>query len=611
MRKTRAFLLVILSLFLLLPSWLAVAEPNSSKSNESIPTEPGTVSSKDEVVYARLSATGEKEEIYVVNILNIDQAGTITDHGFYTHLKNLTNLSPVEQQDNNTVVFSAPEGKFYYQGNMDEESLPWDISIAYQLDGVEITPEELAGKDGQVRIRIGVSANETVDPVFFENYLLQISVSLDQSKFTNVQAPDGMAANAGMNQQITFTVMPRQEKELTLEADAVGFEMEGIDIAAIPSTLPIDAPDIDEMVGDMDLLTDAIQEIHNGVAELLDGIAQMNSGTGELRDGSKQYHDGITALQASSGDLVSGSASIGEALTTLSQALGGGLEEADLGGLQQLEEALLLMAGGLQEIPQGLKTLNEHHNTALQTLDQAMESIPNHEISEEAIQQLYGSGADPAVLEQLLETYAAALTAKGTFTAVKPGFEAVDGTLEQIQASLTEMAGQMSLMAEGLSSPQEGMDIADSMAELQEGISTLALHYQEFQSGLEQFSGGLSQLSGSYGQIHEGIEELSTGTGELENGVRQLHDGTAELASSTRDLPEQMRAEASQMMADYDKSDFEVVSFVSPQNENINSVQFVLRTEGIKTQKPEASETPVEEKEGFWARFVNLFRFND
>lgn len=611
MRSMRKLLLIGLTLFLLLPSWLVTADSNGSKSKEDYPAETGQISSKDEVVYARLSATGKQEEIYVVNILDIAKAGTISDHGLYSSLKNLTDLSPVEQQDDDTVVFTAPEGKFYYQGTTDEENLPWDISISYWLDEKEITPEELAGKEGQVQIRISTSANEAADQVFFENYLLQISLSLDQDKFTNIQAPNAMFANAGKNQQITFTVMPGQEKELVVEAEAVEFELEGIDIAAVPSSMPIDAPDIDAMVGDMDTLTKAIAEIHNGVAELLDGMAQMNSGTKELRDGSKQYQDGITALHASSGELVSGSASIGEALAALSQSLGGGLEEIDLGDWKQLEDGLTQMADGLREIPQGLETLNEQYGTAYNMLNQAMQNIPEHEISEGDIQQLYSSGADSALLDQLLETYSAAREAKGTYTAVKPGFDAVDGTLKQVTQSLTEMADQLILMAEGLSSSQDDLDAAGSLAELQQGISTLTLHYQEFQSGLEQFTAGVAQLDGSYHELHQGIEDLTAGTEELEDGVRQLHDGTAELSTSTRDLPNQLRAEANQMMADYDKSDFEVVSFASPHNENIHSVQFVFRTGSIKQQKPETTESPVEEKDGFWTRLTDLFRFKN
>lgn len=61
---------------------------NSSTSSEEEVQGAGVVSAKDEVVYARLGATGDKQEIYVVNVLDVEQAGTITDYGTYSSLKN-------------------------------------------------------------------------------------------------------------------------------------------------------------------------------------------------------------------------------------------------------------------------------------------------------------------------------------------------------------------------------------------------------------------------------------------------------------------------------------------------------------------------------------------
>lgn len=76
-----------------------------------------------------------------------------------------------------------------------------------------------------------------------------------------------------------------------------------------------------------------------------------------------------------------------------------------------------------------------------------MAAIPEQAIWEADIQQLYGSGADPAVVERLVETYAAAQTAKGTYSAVKAGLDPVDGVLGQVRASLAEMANQLDAMS--------------------------------------------------------------------------------------------------------------------------------------------------------------------
>ena len=64
-----------------------------------------------------------------------------------------------------------------------------------------------------------------------------------------------------------------------------------------------------------------------------------------------------------------------------------------------------------------------------------------------------------------------------------------------------------------------------------------------------------------------------------------MHRGTSELARSTRNLPDQMQSEIDQMVSEYDRSDFDPVSFVSPKNKRVDSVQFILKTESIKKEE--------------------------
>ncbi|MFD2214642.1 YhgE/Pip domain-containing protein [Metabacillus endolithicus] len=595
MRGVKKFLVIFAAIGLVLPSLPAIAQ------------ESGEISSKDEVVYAKLSAIGEEQELYVVNILDVKKAGKIVDYGSYSSLKNLTNVDEMNQVDN-AVELSASEGKFYYQGNMNEEPLPWNISISYLLDGKEISPEELAGKDGRVQVKIATSYNDQVDSVFFNNYLLQVSLALNTDLFSNIEAPDGMLANAGKNKQVTFTVMPEKEEELVVEADVVDFELEGINITGIPSSMPIDAPDIDDMTGDLSQLTKAINKINNGVGDLQNGLAQINDGAKKLGEGSLKYKEGMTSISSSSPEIVSASKSISQALQTLNASLANGSEDMNLDDFEQLNSGLSEIAKGLRDTSDGLNTLKENYSTAYSTLNKAMEAIPEYEITKEQTTQLYNSGGDQAVLNQLLETYSAARTAKGTYEAVKQAFDAVNGTLEEVSGSLTLMADNLDKMSGGLSTSLEDMDFAKSFAQLQEAISQLSTNYQPFHSGLVKYTGGVNELSHSYTQIHNGIVGVSQGTNEIENGLSRLHDGTNELYESTADLPEQMKQEVDQMIDDFDKSDFEAVSFVSPENKKINSVQFVLKTESIKKEEKEEVKTEkAEEEKGFWAKLMDLF----
>ncbi|WP_368505267.1 YhgE/Pip domain-containing protein [Alkalihalophilus sp. As8PL] len=605
--KKKRFMLGVLAMTLVIPSLLVHAAPatKSSETDEQASTE-GEVTSKDEVVYAKLDANGELEEVYVVNTLNVSEAGEIVDYGTYSSLNNLTDMSELIRADDH-VEIEAQEGRFYYQGNMSGESkLPWDLSITYLLDGDEITPEELAGKEGSLELKIETSANETVDPVFFENYLVQISLTLEDEIYSDIETEEGVVANSGKNKQITFTVMPEQEEELSLRADVVDFELEGIEIAAVPSSMSIDAPDLDEMTGDINSLSDGVLDIHNGVGELKNGIAELNAGIRSLQNGSEQYKNGIGELANSSSELVSASSSIDEALTTISQSLQV-TDDIDLGDLESLPGGLSQIASGLDEAAGGLSLLREHYSVAYSTLDKAMNEIPDHQISEEEIQALYESSADAEVIDQLVETYAASQKVKGTYSAVKEGFDAVDGTLQEVSGAIGEMSSTLTQIATGLATSLEDMDGMNSLAQLEEGLSTLSANYGEFHSGLVSYTNGVGELSSSYNDLHSGMSGLTGGTTELENGAGELHNGTNQLYEATSNIPEHMQEEVDRMISEFDKSDFEAVSFVSDKNENVNSVQFVIKTEGIKIEEQEEVIEEVEEEKTFWSRLLDLF----
>ncbi|MCS0543757.1 hypothetical protein NXY55_27675 [Aeromonas veronii] len=72
MKRIHKVLLILLTITLVLPSFLVTAASTE-----------GIISTKDEVVYATLSANGKQQELYVVNTLDIEKAGKIVDYGSY------------------------------------------------------------------------------------------------------------------------------------------------------------------------------------------------------------------------------------------------------------------------------------------------------------------------------------------------------------------------------------------------------------------------------------------------------------------------------------------------------------------------------------------------
>ena len=577
--------------------------PVSAATSDSPLSENGRYAEKNEVVYALLHTDGEQQDMYVVNSFAIEKPGKIIDYGSYSKVKNLTNVHPIEQ-NGGQIAFTATDEPFYYQGDIENKALPWDFHLSYKLNDEAVSPADIIGQNGSFELQIEIRQNDEADQLFFENYMLQITIPFDSAIFKEIKAEDGMISNAGQYKQVTFTVMPGQEKTIVVNANVTGFEMESIEIAAMPPSMFIEKPNTDDVKEDMQSLSDATATLHDGVHVFKKGIAELSDGLNNLQNGSSDYWKGIQTLDERSTELIEGSESINEALQSISQSLNENASQMDLSQLQDLQNGLTQMAKGLEDIQNGLTELKDGHHQAFLSLDQAIQAIPGRQMTESEIEKLKTSNADPQVVDLLLEHYHAAKSVKVTYDQVQQAFQSVSPTIDAVIGSLGEIQTNLEKIAD-----LDSMAMQESMKQLTEGLTELSANYQSFHDGIIDYTTGVSELSNAYGDIHGGISDISDGMNDLEEGAGELQDGTAELADSTADLPEQLQEEIDNMIKEYDKSNFDPVSFVSPKNEDVASVQFVIKTDSIKQE--EQDEQPLTQSEGeksFWQRLVDLFR---
>jgi hypothetical protein len=187
MMKSKIFktiLLISLAVILsIIPGSLSLAANGSAASSVAASaSDNAEVKGKDEVIYAILASDGNVSSIYAVNHFAIAEAGSITDYGDYTSVKNLTDTTLMTQNGDAVSVQTNAEN-FYYQGNMANTELPWIFDISYFLDGVKTAPQELAGKTGKIEIHITTQKNTALNSTFNENYMLQISITLDMQRY--------------------------------------------------------------------------------------------------------------------------------------------------------------------------------------------------------------------------------------------------------------------------------------------------------------------------------------------------------------------------------------------------------------------------------------------
>ena len=612
---------------------------------------------KSEVVYASLSASGEPQAVYVVNRFDVADAGTVVDYGDYASVRNLTDETSLERVGvegdsgdaapggategadegaakgadagtaaggsamgaaDSATVFSADEGVFYYQGNASaaELALPWDIAVTYELDGKEVSAEDLAGASGNLAVRISTTRNEDVRFEFFESFMLQITLTLDGSAASDIMADGATVASSGKDWTVAFTALPGREGDFELSAQVRDFAMDGMQIAALPYSSVVDMPDIDSMVGEMDDLVDATNQLASGAADLSEGARSLASGARDFSEGMTSFGEAFSEIGDSSKGMVQGSAQIAASLKGIAAKLEG-VDLSGLGGLAKLPANLRAVADGLDELAATAVPVGEGLSRSVSAIDAAMAQLLANAPTESEIaalrEQVKGDASSAATVEKLVAVHRSAQAAKGTWDGAKAGIEGAESFLTALSAS-AEAGGALAAQSQALRAMSDSLESSlgegslDGLDDLATGMTQLADEYEQFHEGLAAYAGGVSALAENYGEIAGGASDLADGAGSLSDGAAAFSDGMATFDESMADLPRIMRERIDELTADYDFPEFDPVSFVSSANANTTAVQFVMTTPAIEAPEPAVEEEPQQEELTIWDRFVALFQ---
>lgn len=86
-----------------------------------------------------------------------------------------------------------------------------------------------------------------------------------------------------------------------------------------------------------------------------------------------------------------------------------------------------------------------------------------------------------------------------------------------------------------------------------------------------------------------------------------------QLLEGVQEIPQQLQEKIDELMSQYSNKDLEYISFVNQENENIKSVQFVIKGFSIEEKVidiPDDGDQNDNFEETFWTRLINLFRKN-
>lgn len=557
-----------------------------------------------ENVYATLASDGSFEHSYVIHSFDVEKAGQITSYGEYDSVKNLTSLNLIQTKGGVQTV-DAEEGKFYYQGDSGKIKLPWQIDIAYYLDGQKIEPGELAGKSGALEIVVNTTKEPSVNEAFYENYMLQTTFTFNMEKCKNIDAEGASVAEAGSNKTVIFTSLPGKDAKMRIKADVEEFEMDAATIAAVPFSMAFEMPDTDEMADGLTQLADAIQQLDEGVGELVSGMNLLSDNAGTLKSGAGSFALGINTVSDNSETLVNASAQINGALQTIVSNLGN-VDMSSMAELAGLPGALTDLAGALEGMKSGLEGIPAMYRQAYGALSDSVEGVSGAALTDAELAALEAAVQNDETAKAVLQRVKALNALARQLAQAQTAVDSVDAVVGELSKTIGDLAQGLRAQAGQLSDKLTSQDLAGALGKLQSGLGTLADNYSDFHSGLTAYTGGVDMLADSYGQLNQGLSAYLSGVEQAAEGTGVLKQGTSQLAVNTENIPEEMQTQIEEFMANY-QYDFTPVSFIDERNESVTSVQFIISTEKIEIPEPVVEEELEEERSGFIDRLKGIF----
>lgn len=368
-----------------------------AQSNDENPTE------KTETVYSVLNSDGSISDTIVSSWLH-DEDG-INNIKETLNLKDVKNIKSNEKpsKDGNTYTWNAKGNDVYYEGTATKQ-LPVSVKIRYELDGQEISANDIQGKSGHLKLTISFTNNYSEvkningkSIVIHPSYLAGGMLNMSTGKFSNVKCESGKIVNDGTNEMLAFANIPGLNETLssagldkvnnqlgisddvTVEADVIDFDLGSI---MVGMTNEIDlASELGE-IGSVSELTDGIDQLIEADNQLIDGSKQLYDGTTQLKEqaaplvgssdqvrqlsaGAIQLNDGVKALQTGISQYTAGASAINEGINQL-YAIPQGAAQISEGITTYKTQSLV---SGIDDLSAGLDTFRQQVNAGLSSAD--------------------------------------------------------------------------------------------------------------------------------------------------------------------------------------------------------------------------------------------------
>lgn len=516
-------------------------------------TLPVAAFTKEETVYTNAKSNGEQYQTIVTDhLINEEDEKLLKD---MTNLLNIENTSGDEKftQDGESLVWEADSNDIYYKGEIDQE-LPVKLNIKYELDGKEISSDEIAGKSGKVKITISFENKEEHEvqingktEKMYTPFVVATGTYINNDNNKNIEVTNGKAIDDGSKTMVVGLTFPGMQESLNIDKDTLeiptsieitmettNFEMNNIINYTTPKLIEDSELDIfsklDDIYSKVETLQSASKQIENGAKTLSDGTTTYVEKSEEFNQALNKFSNGVSSANTSYSSIDTGIKNLNAQVPDL--RLGTKSLSDNLGAVNNGVKTMSDMLDGSQESMNNLKSGAQNISGGLTQLSAAMKTTDYTEEINKINSQIDTNKKMITTLntttEQLSKVLEDTTLSEATAQAIKAQITANQSTI----ATLTADNVYLNNMITSLNASNT------QISGLKQQVDTLA-------KGAGDVSEGVNGLLEQVGALNTNIKGLYTNTGKMAAGANKLYQGTLGLEAGTTKLAqgsEQMKA---------------------------------------------------------------------
>ena len=266
---------------------------------------PVLANTKEETVYTKLDNNSKVYSSIVSTKLSNDNKNELL--GDITDLLNIKNTNGDEEftREGDKIIWKSAGRDIQYQGETNKET-PVTCKVRYELNGEEVTAEEIVGKSGKVKITIEYTNNEkhivTINEqttTMYTPFVVVAGTIIDKNNNENIKITNGKLIDNGTKTVAVGIAMPGLQESLNLSKEkteipsSITIEMDSKDLAMNNIISYTTAKVLSKK--DFNILDD-IDNIYNQANELKEASNMLVDGSKNLRDGAHQLNSGIHQL---------------------------------------------------------------------------------------------------------------------------------------------------------------------------------------------------------------------------------------------------------------------------------------------------------------------------